>query len=119
MRKAAHRLRTDRKQENRTTQEIAMKAWKAQHRLGQFRKVCLELAVALVVLLGWSATAHAQLWIPIFTPPQFNVGIALQLTDGTIMVQENKTSNWWKLSRTSTAFTAAGLGPRSRPSPVP
>jgi hypothetical protein len=85
-----------------------MKAWKAQHRLGQFRKVCLELAVALVVLLGWSATAHAQLWIPIFTPPQFNVGIALQLTDGTIMVQENKTSNWWKLTPDINGFYRSG-----------
>ena len=74
----------------------------------QFGSVFPKLAMALAVLFGWSVTARAQVWIPIDTPPQFNVGIALQLTDGTIMVQENKTSNWWKLTPDINGFYRSG-----------
>jgi hypothetical protein len=57
-----------------------------------------QVGMLLVVLLVWSGIASAQSWIPV-TTPQFPLGsIALQLTDGTIMVQQNNTSNWWRLS---------------------
>lgn len=52
----------------------------------------------LVALLAGSNVASAQSWIPPDTPPNFNVGIALQLTNGRIMVQEANTSNWWELT---------------------
>jgi hypothetical protein len=67
-----------------------------------------KLGILLVALLVWSGVASAQKWIAIFTPPQFNVGIALQLTDGTIMVQENKSSNWWKLTPSANGFYRSG-----------
>lgn len=62
----------------------------------------------LMILLTWSGVASSQQWIAIFTPPQFNVGIALQLTDGSIMVQQNKTSNWWKLTPDKNGFYRSG-----------
>jgi hypothetical protein len=52
--------------------------------------------ILFVALLAWPGVASSQKWVPV-TTPQFPVGVALQLTDGTIMVQENKTSNWWQL----------------------
>jgi hypothetical protein len=51
----------------------------------------------LALLLACAGMATGQKWIPV-TTPQFPVGTALQLTDGTIMVQENRTSNWWRLT---------------------
>ena len=61
------------------------------------RSISQKFGVLLVALLAWSGVASSQKWLPV-TTPQFPVGVALQLTDGTIMVQENKTSNWWRLS---------------------
>jgi len=52
----------------------------------------------MLLILALPALAGAQTWITLNTPPQFNVGTALQLTDGTVMVQEAKTSNWWRLT---------------------
>src|SRR5579863_2502004 len=51
----------------------------------------------LVILLASCSLAHAQSWSPVITT-QFPVGVALQLTDGTILINQNKTSNWWILS---------------------
>jgi hypothetical protein len=48
----------------------------------------------MLICCGW---ATAQKWNSPATPPQFNVGIALQLTDGRIMIQEAHTFNWWAL----------------------
>src|ERR1700674_1586039 len=68
-------------------------------------KVLHQLWILLLALLASSGIASAQ------TPPYwqepsasvpFNVGIALQLTDGNIMIQENGTSNWWELIPTET-----------------
>jgi len=55
-----------------------------------------NFGLCLVALLAWCNSASGQSWFPITT--QFPVGIALQLTDGTILIQENKTSNWWILT---------------------
>jgi hypothetical protein len=60
-----------------------------------------RLGMLFVVLLAWSGVASAQDgWLQAPTPRRsFKAGgIALQLTDGTIMVQEYGTSNWWKLT---------------------
>src|ERR1700719_2930594 len=51
----------------------------------------------LSLLLVCCSLAAAQKWNSPATPPQFNVGIALQLTDGRIMIQEAHTFNWWAL----------------------
>ncbi len=57
-------------------------------------------SLAFVALLIWSGVAGAQSWLTAPKPPRaFNAGsVALQLTDGTIMVQENMSSTWWKLT---------------------
>lgn len=57
----------------------------------------LKFGMSLMVLLALAAIGQAQTWTPVDTAPNFNVGIALQLTDGTIMVQEQGTFNWWQL----------------------
>lgn len=58
------------------------------------------LGMLFVAFLAWSGVASAQRWLPAPPPPRaFNAGsVALQLTDGTIMVQENGSSKWWKLT---------------------
>jgi hypothetical protein len=61
------------------------------------RGIFQKFEVLLVALLAWCGVASSQKWVPV-TTPQFPVGVALQLTDGTIMVQQNKTSNWWRLT---------------------
>ena len=64
----------------------------------QLNKPLRQLEMLLVVFLACSGAAKSQEWFPV-TTPQFPFGsIALQLTDGTIMVQQNNTSNWWRLS---------------------
>ena len=56
-----------------------------------------NLGVLFSLLLACCGLAAAQKWSSPAIPPQFNVGIALQLTDGRIMIQEAQTSNWWAL----------------------
>jgi len=57
-----------------------------------------------VALLAWYGVASAQSWLPAPTPTAAQGGAfkpgstALQLTDGTIMVQEYASSTWWKLT---------------------
>jgi len=55
------------------------------------------LGLLFVALLGWSTVATAQSWVTPSTPLSFNVGAALQLTDGTILVQDWDNSYWWIL----------------------
>ena len=64
------------------------------------------LLVMAVLLAFGGAIAHAQYWTPVTT--QFPVGIALQLTDGTILIQEFNTPNWWKLTPTEAGTYATG-----------
>jgi hypothetical protein len=53
--------------------------------------------VLLLVLFACCGAARSQTWFPI-TTPQFTFGsVALQLTDGTIMVQQSNYSSWWRL----------------------
>jgi hypothetical protein len=65
------------------------------------RRTLQRLGILFVALLAWSGAASAQEreWVPltgISTPP-FLVGVALQLTDGTILVQQHSTPFWWVL----------------------
>ncbi len=57
---------------------------------------------AFTALLGlvFSQLANAQSWVTMAEgkAPAFNLGIALQLTDGRILLQENGTSNWYTLT---------------------
>lgn len=64
----------------------------------------IGILVALFLICG---IAQSQQWIAV-TTPNFPVGTALQLTDGTVMVQQNKTSNWWRLKPDKSANYAKG-----------
>jgi hypothetical protein len=65
-----------------------------------------KLGAGLVALMALSGIANAQWWAPVTT--QFPVGIALQLTDGTILIQQFNTPNWWKLTPNDEANYAKG-----------
>ncbi len=54
--------------------------------------------IAFLAGFAWSSAASAQMWTTLAPPPQFNPGVTLQLTDGTILVQQIQSSNWWKLT---------------------
>src|ERR1700681_2140394 len=85
----------------------------------QNRKPLQKLWILSVALLAWSGVASAQSWLKAPKPPRpFNAGsIALQLTDGTIMVQEHATSNWWKLTPDEHADYDTGTWSPLHPSP--
>ncbi len=86
-----------------------MKKFQSQISRQRTLEISQKFAMVLIlVLLVWPALARAQTWISPTTPPQFNVGIALQLTDGTIMVQENRSPNWWKLTPDINGFYRYG-----------
>src|SRR4029077_10125567 len=74
-----------------------------------------------VTLLAWSGVASAGSWLPAPKPlpplSDFKAGsIALQLTDGTIMVQQNASSNWWKLTPDKHADYTTGTWSQLAPS---
>ena len=52
----------------------------------------LSQKLIFLTILGWAGAASAQTWTP-----------ALQLTDGSILIQEFQTPNWWKLTPTNKA----------------
>lgn len=55
---------------------------------------------AALSTLVLSSPARSQTWTAMAAgkAPTFNVGVALQLTDGRILMQENQTSNWYTLT---------------------
>ncbi len=55
------------------------------------------LAVACVSLTLAPALAEAQTWTAIKSTPTFTAGAALLLTDGSVMVQQYSSSNWFRL----------------------
>lgn len=57
-------------------------------------------ALAALLSLAFSGLASAQSWVTMAAgkAPTFDVGIALQLTDGRILIQEANTSNWYTLT---------------------
>jgi hypothetical protein len=58
------------------------------------------VAFAALLSLAFSSLASAQSWVTMAAgkAPTFNLGIVLQLTDGRILFQENRTSNWYTLT---------------------
>jgi Kelch motif protein len=77
------------------------------------------LAFAAVgVLVSWQAGGAVGSWIPLETKvPGTNAGHMLLLSDATVMVQQGVTSNWWRLTPSSTGGytngTWAPLSPMS------
>jgi hypothetical protein len=61
------------------------------------RNTLHRLGTSCVALLAWSGVATPQEWVNLpARPAQLSgrLGPAQLLTDGTIIVQENKTLNW-------------------------
>lgn len=69
------------------------------HRFGFFQR----LQWFPLLLVAAPEIAYADSWTTLPPPPPsltttFTAGVGLQLTDGTILVQQAKTSNWWRLT---------------------
>jgi hypothetical protein len=63
-----------------------------------FGKFARIRSATLLALLATTSAAHAQTWVPLANQPTFAPGVALLLTDGTLMVQSFATSDWWRLT---------------------
>jgi len=57
-----------------------------------------KLRITLVACLALAGVASAQKWHTLKHPPTFLTDTALQLTDGTVMVHEYLSPNWWRLT---------------------
>jgi len=66
-------------------------------------RVLRILCLTLVVTLIGAGSALSQKWTPLKHQPSFSAGVALLLTDGTVMVQDAGGRNWWKLTPDSHA----------------
>jgi hypothetical protein len=62
------------------------------------RRKMLRMAGIAFCALAWSSVASAQSWSTLSTTLQFKPGVTLLLTDGTVLVQQINSSNWWKLT---------------------
>ena len=81
------------------------------------RKQTLQrLGMLLLALLAWSGVATPQRWLPAPKGPFKAGSTALQLTDGTIMVQEFGSPNWWQLTPDEHADYTTGTWSELAPS---
>ena len=55
-----------------------------------------------ITLTAFASLACAQTWQPLNNQPMFHASNALQLTDGTVMVQASESRVWWRLTPDST-----------------
>jgi hypothetical protein len=70
-------------------------------------KAFRTLAIALLTSLAWSGIANAQApitsnWKKLVNQPTFNTDTALLLTDGTVMMHQYNSTNWWRLTPDNT-----------------
>jgi hypothetical protein len=61
-------------------------------------KTLRTLGIALVTCLVLAGIASAQKWQSLKHPPTFQTDTALMLTDGSAMVHEYNSPNWWRLT---------------------
>jgi Kelch motif len=66
-------------------------------------KAFRTLAIALLTLLAWSGIASSQepltsSWTKLKNQPTVNTDTALLLTDGTVMMHQYNSTNWWRLT---------------------
>lgn len=66
-------------------------------------KAFLALAIILLTLVAWSGIASSQeplnsKWQKLTNQPSFNTDSALLLTDGTVMMHQYNSTNWWRLT---------------------
>jgi hypothetical protein len=65
-------------------------------------KVLKIAGIALLACLALPGVAGAQKWQSLKHPPTFQTDTAMQMTDGTVMVHEYLTPNWWRLTPDNT-----------------
>jgi hypothetical protein len=61
-----------------------------------------SLGIALVACVALAGMANAQKWQSLKHPPTVETDTALMLTDGTVMVHEYNSPNWWRLTPDNT-----------------
>lgn len=69
---------------------------------GRSMKLWRILGIALTALLAWGALAQAQTWTELNNQPTFDTDTALLLTDGTVMMHQYNSNNWWRLTPDNT-----------------
>jgi hypothetical protein len=67
-----------------------------------------RLAVGFGLLSSFAALAGAQTWTPLVHQPTFAASTPLLLTDGTVMVQAEESSSWWRLTPDNTGSYVNG-----------
>jgi hypothetical protein len=77
------------------------------------RRSSIRVALAAAPFASLPAAALAQTWTPLASTPAFSAGAMLQLTDGTIMVQDQGscfcgTGHWWRLAPDNTGSYVNG-----------
>jgi len=65
-------------------------------------KIFRSTGIALSLLLAWALAAPAQTWTPLTHQPTVATDTALLLTDGTVMMHQYNSSNWWRLTPDNT-----------------
>jgi hypothetical protein len=70
--------------------------------------VLRTLGIALVAWLALAGIASAQKWQSLKHPPTVQTDTALLLTDGTAMVHEYNSPNWWRLTPDNTGSYVKG-----------
>ncbi len=61
-----------------------------------------SLSMAILLLMLTAGPSSAQTWQKLTNQPTFQTDTALLLTDGTVMIHEYDTSNWWHLTPDNT-----------------
>jgi hypothetical protein len=61
-----------------------------------------KIGIFLICLLAFCASVLAQSWQPLANKAPFRAGVPLLLTDGTLLVHDFGSSNWWKLKPDAT-----------------
>jgi hypothetical protein len=106
----------------KATPEKLLSAKSKTYREGTM-KVFRTLAIALLTLLAWSGFASSQQpassakWENLKNKPTFAPDTALQLTDGTVIVHEYETANWWRLTPDNTGSYVDGTWSEIAPMP--
>lgn len=66
------------------------------------------LSAAILILVGLGISARAQTWAKVKHQPAFQTDTALLLTDGTVMMHEIMSPNWWRLTPDKTGSYLKG-----------
>src|SRR5713226_6195592 len=65
---------------------------------GKSMNVARAIGLALSTFLVWPGLVNTQSWQPLTNQPTFNASNALLLTDGTVMVQQIESPQWYRLT---------------------